>query len=400
MLANSANSLDEFARGMLEASSGLAQRVSESLPPSLLDRYVGILSLGDLLVIIAVIIGTLFIRWMLVHLLDWLFELIHRRHTSDMLDHWNDLVIRMSSFVILLAGLILMASAVSFPRDPLDIELAIWRMVTCVLLIFTGLLTFRLLSLLLFYLSIGQTRHDQGLVDRRSLPLLRDVMKVLVVIGVAISIVQVWGYSATTILAGVGLGGLALAFAAQDSISNVFGSMVIYADRPYKAGDWVMLNNIEGTVEEIGIRSTRIRTFDNTLVSVPNKLIANESIQNYSAMDKRRIRLFVGVRYDTPPDLLEKVRDRICALITGDPEIDNYRAIVRLWTLGPHSLDFLVQCHSPLLEIEDFGRIKERLLLNVLRELDDLGVEIAFPSQTIYLEPPGQATLPVEQGEK
>ena len=400
MLAQPANSLDEFARSLLDAGSGLAQLVSERIPQSLQERYVGILSLADLLVILCVIIATLLVRWLVILLLDRGFELFHHRRKSDLLEHWNDVVIRLSSYIILISGLFLLASSVSFPRKPIDVELAIWRLVTCVLLIFAGLMLFRVLSLLLHYLSISQTRHDQGLIDRRTLPLLRDVTKVLVVIGVAISIVQVWGYSATTILAGVGLGGLALAFAAQDSIANVFGSMVIYADRPYKAGDWVMLNNIEGTIEEIGIRSTRIRTFDNTLVSVPNKLVANESVQNYTAMNKRRIRFFVGVRYDTDPAQLEKIRDRIYALITGDPELDNERSIVRLWQLGASSLDFLVQCHTPLLEMQDFGRVQERLLLNVLRELADLDVNIAFPSQSIYLEQdmPAPTAPPVPAG--
>ena len=401
LLAKPANSLDEFARSLLDVSSSVAESVSQHIPPSLQNRYIGSLTLGELLVIMLVIVGTLLVRWLMILFLDWLFELFHRRRSSEMLERVNDIVIRLASYCILLGGLFLLASTVHYPRQPLDVELAVWRVVTSVLLIFSGLIGFRVLVLVLHYLSISQTRHDQGLVDRRMLPLLRDVSKVFVLISVVIAIVQVWGYSATTILAGVGLGGLALAFAAQDSIANVFGSMVIYADRPYKAGDWVMLNGIEGTIEEIGIRSTRIRTFDNTLVSVPNKIVANESVQNYTAMNKRRIRFFVGVRYDTDPAMLEKIRDRIYALITGDPEIDNDRSIVRLWQLGASSLEFLVQCHTPLLELQDFGRVQERLLLNVLRELADLDVEIAFPSQSIYLEQdPAAAPAPAVPSEK
>src|SRR5690606_30681737 len=117
---------------------------------------------------------------------------------------------------------------------------------------------------------------------------------------------EAWGYNATTLLAGVGLGGLAVAFAAQDTISNVFGSIIIYSDRPFKVGDWVKIGTVEGDVEEIGIRSTRIRKFDKTVVLVPNKRLTNEEILNFTQMTARRLTQTIFLDKTNPPDKIEK----------------------------------------------------------------------------------------------
>ena len=380
------NTFDVFAHALLEASQGIGDTIAGLIPVGALQSPVGAFTLGDLLLIVAVVAGTLLLRWLVVWLLERLFDRLIERSHDVLVERWADVVLRLASYVILLAGLFLLAAGVRYPRDPIDIELGIWRFVTSIILMFFGMLAFRVLMLVLHYLSLQHSRHDRGLIDERMLPLFRDGAKVLMIIIVAIMIVQVWGYSAATILAGVGLGGLALAFAAQDSIANVFGSMVIYTDKPYRVGDWVMIAGIEGTIEEIGIRSTRIRTFDNTLISVPNKTIANENIQNFEAVRLRRIKFSLGVKYSTPPELLELVRDRILELIDAHPELSTERVVVRFWAFGASSLDFLVQCFTPQTRLMEYARVQEGLLLSIFRALHDIGVEVAFPSQSIYLE--------------
>ena len=131
--------------------------------------------------------------------------------------------------------------------------------------------------------------------------------------------IQTFGYPITGVIASLGIGGLAFALAAKDSISNIFGSLMIIFDRPFHVGDWIKAGEMEGTVEEVGFRSTKIRTFAKTLISVPNNIIANMALDNYSRMPKRRIRLTVGVTYDTTPDQMREAVRRIRELLKDSP---------------------------------------------------------------------------------
>jgi MscS family membrane protein len=200
-------------------------------------------------------------------------------------------------------------------------------------------------------------------------------------------IVQNLGYSVGSLLAGLGIGGLAVALAAQDSIANFFGSVVVAMDRPMRVGDFVKISGFTGTIEEVGLRSTRMRTREKTLVTIPNKMMANEIIENFSAISRRRIDQTLGVTYETEPGQMEGILEDLRKLLKEDDGIDQAeQQIVRFNAFGSSSLDILVVYFATTNEFAAALEVRERLNLKMMRAVLARGLSFAFPTQTLYLE--------------
>ncbi len=298
-------------------------------------------------------------------------------------------LLRVATYVILLTGLFFALSLLQLPTAPTNWEHIGWQIYTSLLLIFAGALLFQLFGLVLRVFTRERPGLDSGIFDRQLTPLIRDIAKFAVGILVILLILQTWGYDTTALLAGVGIGGLALAFAAQDAIANVFGSLVIYSDRPYKVGDWVRINDVEGVVEEIGIRSTRIRMFDKSMVSVPNKAVAGEKIHNFSAMTHRRMKMVIGLPYETSAEELVSALAAIREVVAWQRGIESDTWVVNLTEFGTSSQNILVLCFTRQTRWEDYLKIQEELLLEIRRRLDILSIRIAIPTQTIIYRAEG-----------
>ncbi|RLB60187.1 MAG: mechanosensitive ion channel family protein, partial [Deltaproteobacteria bacterium] len=201
--------------------------------------------------------------------------------------------------------------------------------------------------------------------------------------------IQTFGYPVTGVIASLGIGGLAFALAAKDTVSNIFGSLMIIFDRPFQVGDWIKAGDMEGTVEEVGFRSTKIRTFAKTLISVPNNIIANLALDNYSRMPKRRIRLTVGVSYDATPTQMREAVSRIRELLKTHPAIDQEFFLVNFTDFGASSLDIMVYCFTTTTVWGEYLDAREDVCLKIMDTLAELGLEIAFPSATVYLRQDG-----------
>ncbi|MCC7479316.1 mechanosensitive ion channel family protein [bacterium] len=298
-------------------------------------------------------------------------------------------LLRVATYVILLSGLFFALSLLDLPTEPTNWERSAWQIYTSLLLVFAGALLFQLFGLVLRVFTRERPGLDSGIFDRQLTPLIRDIAKFAVGILVILLILQTWGYDTTALLAGVGIGGLAIAFAAQDAIANVFGSLVIYSDRPYKVGDWVRVSDVEGIVEEIGIRSTRIRLFDKSMVSVPNKSVAGEKIHNFSAMTHRRIKMVIGLPYETAAEDLVSALAVIREVVAWQRGIESDTWVVHLTEFGTSSQNILVQCFTRVTRWEDYLKIQEELLLEIRRRLDILGIRIAIPTQTVIYRAEG-----------
>ena len=177
-------------------------------------------------------------------------------------------------------------------------------------------------------------------------------------------------------------------------MANIFGSVVVYSDRPYKVGDWISLAGIEGTVEEIGVRSTRIRTFDKTLVSVPNKTVTNENIQNYSQMDMRRVKLTLGLSYESTPEQVRQVVSDIRQLLADTDGVDQEFWAVNFTDFGASSLDVMIYCFTSTTDWVKYLEIRQGLLLSIMDICERRRVEIAYPTQTLYHKLPEDSGLP------
>ena len=218
------------------------------------------------------------------------------------------------------------------------------------------------------------------------MPVIRKGLKLTVGVVSFVWVVQLLGYSVSSLLAGLGIGGLAVALALQDTLSNFFGSIFIFLDRPFSVGDWIKIGDVEGTVEQVGFRSTRIRTWPATLVSIPNKTMASGTIDNRSKMPKRRVHQTVGVTYETTADQMEQAVRAIRDIITNDDGVDKEFIVVRFTDFGDSSLKIMLYYFTKAVAFADHLAIKERINLAVMRALRGMGLSIAFPTHTVYFE--------------
>ncbi len=222
--------------------------------------------------------------------------------------------------------------------------------------------------------------------DRLLIPFFSKMIRTVVVV-VAVSIVMgTWGYNINSLVAGLGLGGLAFALAAKDSLSNIFGGVVIITERSFSKGDWIETPSVEGTVEEITFRSTRVRTFAQALVTIPNSTLANEPITNWSRMGKRRINFYLGVTYSTPGDKLEIAVNRIREMLKNHPEIHPETILVYFDRFNTSSLDIFLYFFTKTTNWNEWLRVKQDCNLKIMQILEEEGVGIAFPSRNIYIE--------------
>ncbi len=211
-------------------------------------------------------------------------------------------------------------------------------------------------------------------------------LRVIVISLAVVIIAQEWGYDVSGLVAGLGLGGLAISLAAKDALSNVFGGIVIVLDKPFAVGDWILTPSVEGTVEEMSLRSSRVRTFANALVTVPNAVLANEAITNWTRMQKRRVSFHLGVTYTTSRQQLQNCVNRIKDLLENHPEVHPDLIMVRFDQFGSSSLDIFIYFFTYTKVWTEFLAVKEEINFKIMEILEDEGVSVAFPSRSIYFE--------------
>ena len=217
------------------------------------------------------------------------------------------------------------------------------------------------------------------------LRLARRVADVLVICAGGIAALAYLGIDATAALAGLGIGGIAVALAAQKTLENVIGGFSLVFDKAVRVGDFLKLGDVFGTVDRVGLRSTRIRTLDRTILSVPNGQIATANIETISDRDKFWFRHVFGVRYGTTPEQIRQIVSRVRDLLRGRTgvEIDTVRA--RFIRVAPSSLDIEIVSYIFAADWPAFLEIQEELLLRIMEIVDEAGTELAFPSQTVHL---------------
>jgi MscS family membrane protein len=207
------------------------------------------------------------------------------------------------------------------------------------------------------------------------------------VIGLAcIALLDGLGFNVTTLVAGLGVGGIAVALAAQKSLENLFGGITLYADRPVRVGDFCRFGDMVGTVEDIGLRSTRVRNLDRCVVTVPNAEFANLQLENYSSRDKFWYHPTVGVRYETTPDQLRYILVEVRRMLYAHPNIDPVPARIRFTGFGASSLDLEVFAYVLAPDYDEFLAVSEDLNLRIMDIVESAGSGFAFPSRTVYVE--------------
>ena len=246
-------------------------------------------------------------------------------------------------------------------------------------------LAYRLTGVVTEYMTALASKTESTL-DDQLVPLLSRTLKIFVVVFGILVTIQNLGINVMSVLAGLGIGGLAFALAAKDAVANFFGSLMILFDKPFQAGEWIKVGEAEGTVEEIGFRSTRIRTFYNSLISIPNAELMNAKIDNMGRREFRRLVLKLGVTYDTGPDLLEGFLEGIKNVIKANPNTrkDYYHVVFHEY--GPDSLIIMVYVFFKVPDWSTELVERQNLMLEIYRLAQSMGVEFAFPTQTLHVE--------------
>jgi len=227
-------------------------------------------------------------------------------------------------------------------------------------------------------------------IDETTVRAVGKLLRATVIITAVLIGMQLFGYSISGLLAFGGIGGIAVGFAAKDLLANFFGGLMIYLDRPFSVGEWIRSpdQEIEGIVEDIGWRLTRIRTFDMRPLYIPNAVFANISVENPSRMSNRRINETLGIRYEDIHSM-DAIVAAVTAMLLKHPDIDAKQTmIVNFNKFNASSVDFIVYTFTKTTDWIDFHKIKQDVLLRVAGIVADHDAEIAYPTSTIHLQNP------------
>ena len=329
------------------------------------------------------ILGGFLAKWIVTGLMGGIAKSAGKTRTAvdDML---IGAFIKPAGWACLLGGLYGALLILPLPAEPVDLRqfsdalvkgFSILLIVWCAALLLDGLVE----------VWKSKAEASDSKLDDQLVPLVHKAGKAfLYVIGIVLFL-QNLGYSVASLIAGLGLGGAAIALASKDTLANFFGSVVIFIDRPFHVGDWIEMDGIEGTVEEIGLRTTRIRTFANSLITMPNSMLTTQAIENWSRMKKRRIKMNVGVTYGTSPEKMEQLVAGIRAIIAADETLCHDFYLVYFNAFGPSSLDVFVYCFTVSTVWADYLAARQNFMLKIMRLVEDLGLEFAFPTQTLHV---------------
>ncbi|MGA0712648.1 MAG: mechanosensitive ion channel family protein, partial [Burkholderiaceae bacterium] len=345
--------------------------------------------------VFAVVLVTVSMNFVLLRLLNVMVKRVQL--TASL---WDDAMLEAARLPLrLLVWTFGLTVAVAILRDaaPLSIWQA-WPDVRKVLHI--GLVAW-FLTRFIRYVERNILASGQGAVDATTAQAVAKLLRLSVVITTALVLIQNLGYSISGVLAFGGIGGIAVGFAAKDLLANFFGGLIIYLDRPFKVGDWVRSPDrpIEGTVEEIGWRQTRIRTFDKRPLYIPNSMFASIAVENPSRMTNRRIDETIGVRYADSAQVALIAQD-IRHMLASHPDIDpNQTQIVHFNGFGASQLDIMVYAFTRTTEWVAFHAVKEDVLLQIVRIVHQHGADFAFPTRTVHWEPAAPALRPASTQE-
>jgi MscS family membrane protein len=274
------------------------------------------------------------------------------------------------------------------------------RVANSLLIIGVFLLFYKLLA------AVMETPHrllslTQVEIEDRLLPFLRTTIMVLVLAIGLLTVLAAWDVNINGLVASLGIIGAAIAFAAQDTVANAFGFASIVGDNPFEVGDFISTSDATGIVEHVGVRSTRLRQLNKALVTVPNSQLNNKAVLNWSRLDRRQIDFVLGVTYSTNASQMRHLLNDLRDLLRGRESVDPDSIVVNFIDFGSSSLNILVRCDVLLAAWAEFTAEREVINLQIMELIDRLGLSIAFPSTSVYIDAwpaPGSGTRDAAHG--
>jgi len=355
-----------------------------------------------LLFIVILLFGLLITRICSKLLSKLLFKLLSSFHSGTDSNVFISLLLRPIELLITFIVIYLAINQLDFPlqevifrrtelvnKVPVVYEIKVIQIIDKLFLLLFIISVFRIIlkiidfiaHIFLYKASLTESKSDDQMV-----PFVKELSKILVIIfAVFVVFGSVFNLNVATIIAGLGIGGIAVALAAQDTLQNLLGSFAIFADKPFVVGDLVRIDKYEGTIEKVGFRSTLIRTLDSTMVIIPNKKMVDSPLENLTLRNLQRMRFDIGLRYDTPPDLMMKVSQEIERSINQHPAIGE-DTMVNFESFGSSALNIQVLYFIKVADGNDFVRIREEINYQIMNIVSNYGAGFAMPSQTVYHE--------------
>ena len=291
-------------------------------------------------------------------------------------------IARLLSLFLIIRFVTLFLPALQLPISISSFSLVVLKIV---LTIFAVLIALRVLDVVMLYAGEVTARTENKL-DEQLIPIMTRIFQVVIIIGGIVHILRLLDVNVAALIAGVSIGGLALALAAQDTVKNLIGSAMIFFDQPFQIGDFIEGGDIAGTVVEVGFRTTRIKQIDSSIIAVPNGTIANMAITNLGAREFRLLNITLSITYTTEPDLIDRFVVALRQLVEEHPKTLKEGYYVHLRNLSESSLDIMFRV---FLSVEDYAAelsVREEILMSVIRLAEKMGVSFAFPSTSVYLE--------------
>ncbi len=361
--------------------SGVVEALIDRLPEWSQNEWLGVEIWQYLAVFIWLLLGVV-LRKIFEFILDNYIRKITQKTRFTWDDDLLDGVERPAGFIFLMAFFL-----VSYTNLQLSVTINLYLSTILEIAISVGFvwLFYNLADVFAKYLSVITSKTENKL-DDQLVPLIRKTLRFFIVVMGVILILQNNGYNVASLIAGLGIGGLAVALAAKDTLANFFGSITIFADRPFKIGDWIKVGNVEGVVEEVGFRTTRVRTFYNSLVSVPNSQVATTDIDNYGMRQYRRLKTVLNLTYSTSPEQMEAFVEGIKGIVKANKHFRQDFYEVHFNSFGAHSLDVLIYVFFDVPDWSTELQQRHNFFLEILRLAKELGVEFAFPTQTLHVD--------------
>jgi len=311
-------------------------------------------------------------------------------YQGDTSEKYLWLIARPTSFFIIVLLLMLFTPALQLPIEYSKyVNILLGVMVP----LFGTIIMYRVVNILSIFLARMALKTESTL-DDQLVPLLRKTLKTFVIIIGTLFILDNLDIPILPLLTGLSIGGLAFALAAQDTLKNFFGSVMIFIDKPFQVGDWITLADVDGTVEEVGFRSSRIRTFRNSVIYVPNSKLADNVIDNHGLRKYRRFFTQISVTYDTPPELIDVFVKGLREIVDNHPHTwkDNYHVYFN--DMASSSLNIMFYIFFGVPTWKEELQCRHEILMSIISLAKEIGVNFAFPTQTLHIENlPGQPSL-------
>ncbi len=279
--------------------------------------------------------------------------------------------------------------AVLFLKKPLNISQEIMNLVTTI---------FEIISVIAFAIALAKSftlkstlivkmrKKAKRQYDDASIEFALKIVRVIIYIIAAFIVLSLLKVDLTGLIAGLGIGGLIVTLAAQDTAKNLFGGVVIFIDKPFAVGDWVQMDNYEGTIEDITFRTTRIRTFENSLLNVPNSIISNASVINWSKMESRRYKVNIKIDLETPVEKLQRLKARVEEMLYNRENILDDSTIVRFDGIDENGINMLVYTYTNSTGYSSYLKEVEGINYKIIKILDEENIKVAHDNQDIYIK--------------